>query len=433
MTAPLTPSPATKPRIFYGWWVVAAVFVAEMFAIGSTSYAFGLFVVPAGEEFGLNRATANTGLILLLLGMGLSAPLIGRLLDVFPVRNVLVCGALCMSAGFLVLATATELWIMAAALLLLVGPGAGAIGPLSAATVVSRWFNRHRGKALGVTAVATSLGGSVLVPVMAFNLEMFGWRTTLMIQAALIATVVSLIAWTMVRDRPEHLGLLADGDDEPSEAASSARETAVWRYAQLVRNRDFWCISLAVGLTFAVSQAILVSLVPYATDIGIGTRQAAMLISVLAFSSILGKLTFGAIADKVDKRWLLLVIICFILLQLAVLLVQPGFWVLLVILSVAGFATGGELPVWAALVADRFGSVSYGSVMGAMNLLNVMANLIALRYVGEAFDRTGDYRFAFTSFLAVVIVAIIATLLISQPRAASTGESPAQPAPADPH
>ena len=76
-------------RLYFGWWVLAAVFVGEMFAIGSTSYAFGLFVVPAGEAYGASRGTLNTGLILFLLGMGLSAPFVGRLLDRFLLRGLL--------------------------------------------------------------------------------------------------------------------------------------------------------------------------------------------------------------------------------------------------------------------------------------------------------------------------------------------------------
>jgi MFS family permease len=405
---------ARSQGVFYGWWIVAAVFVCEMFAIGSTSYAFGLFVIPVGEELGLSRADANTGLILLLAGMGASAPLTGRLLDKVPVRAVLVGGALTMGVGFVVLALAHSPWVMGASMLLLVGPGAGAIGPLSATTVVTRWFNRSRGKAMGLTAVATSVGGSVLVPVMAFNLSLLGWRSTLLLQGLLIATVVSVIAWIFVRDRPADVGLQTDGCIEGDEQPLSESENVSWTLRALFKCRDFWCITVAVGLTFAVSQAILASLIPYARDINIGVGQASFLVSALALSSIAGKLAFGTIADRVDKRWLLLVIILFIIVQLATLLAQPGFVTLLLILSVAGFATGGELPVWAALVADRFGSLSYGSVMGTMNLLNMLGSLVALRFIGETYDRTGNYQLALQSFLVVVVVAVVATSLITR-------------------
>lgn len=407
---------SSTPGIFYGWWVVAAVFVAEMFAIGSTSFAFGLFVVPAGSEFGLSRASANTGLILILIGMGGAAPLVGRLLDRFPARYVMVGGALAMGLGLVGIALSRQLWLVSALLLLLVGPGAGAIGPLAASTVVSRWFTRRRGRALGITAVATSLGGTVLVPIMSFNLELFGWRGTLIIQGVAIAVVVSLIALLFVRDRPEQMGLSTDGES-PAEIVNAAPPAADrrWTLPQLLRTADFWYITLAIALTSGVSQAILVSLVPYALDLDIALPQASLLISVLAFASIIGKLSVGAIADRVDKRWLLLVISCFILLQLLVLLAEPGFMLLFIALAITGVVTGGELPVWAALAADRFGSVSYGLAMGCMSLIVTLCSIAAILFVGRAYDLTKNYDLALTVLCGFVVFALVMVLLISRP------------------
>lgn len=402
--------------VFYGWWIVAGVFVAEMFAIGSTSFAFGVFVVPVSDEFGLSRATANTGLVLILLGMGLSAPLIGRLLDRFPVRWVLVGGAVSMGSGLVGIALVSDLFWIAVLLMLLVGPGAAAIGPLSATAVVSRWFRRQRGRALGVTSVATSLGGAVLVPVIGFNLELFGWRGALLIQGLAIMAVVSLVSLAVVRDRPQDMGLLPDGATETSTVDAAPAETATWSLAALLRSRDFWCIALVVAPTFAASQALLVTLVPYAIAMDISPPRAALLVSILAFSSILGKLVFGAIADRVDKRWLLLVIILFILMQFGLLLARPGFWALFGLLGITGLATGGELPVWAALVADRFGAASYGLVMGCMSLMVTLTSLIGIRYIGQAYDLYGSYDAAFCVFMACVLGAALAVRFISSSR-----------------
>lgn len=409
--------------VYYGWWVVAAVFVAEMFAIGSTSYAFGMFVIPVGSEFDLPRATTNTGLVLILLGMGLSAPLVGRLLDRFPAQWVLTGGALVMGVGLIGIGLAQDLWLIAALLLCLVGPGAGAIGPLSAATIVSRWFQQRRGRALGITSVATSLGGAVLVPVIGFNLGLFGWRGALLIQGAIIIVVVAAIALWLVRDSPDQLGLGRDDDPSAGPLNSGTAQRERWRVRALLRDWDFWCITLAVALTFAVSQSLLATLVPYAIDMGIMPERAAWLISVLAISSILGKLFFGAVADRFDKRWLLLIVALFIVCQLAVLLWQPSFWALLLLLGVTGLATGGELPVWAALVAERFGTASYGVVMGCMNLLVTLSSLVAIRYSGKAYDVIGSYDAAFIVFILCAVVACVCVAMIS-PRRSQRSAAP---------
>lgn len=413
-------SPAA-PALYYGWWLIVAVFVGEMFAIGSTTYAFGLFVKPLEQEFGISRGDANKGLALFIVGMGLSAPLIGRLLDRRSARRIMLFGALWMALGLVAVAMAPSLGWMALAILLIVASGAAMIGPLTANTLAARWFERKRGRALGLVAVGTSVGGTLLVPLMAYNVEAFGWRQALMIQAGLIAVIVGALALWVVRDRPQDLGLLPDGD--LARRQSAAAELAAgreWKPGELLRHRDFWCIGLSVGLTFAVTQSVLASLIPYATDTGIDAKKAALLVSSLSVCSILGKLLFGALAERIDKRWLLLAVVAFTVVQLATLIVQPSFGWLLVICGLAGFAIGGELPVWAAIIAERFGPRSFGTVMGLMNPINMVCSLSAISYVGFAYDRSGGYTLPFQHFLLVSAAAAVMTLLISRPANAVT-------------
>jgi sugar phosphate permease len=280
--------------------------------------------------------------------------------------------------------------------------------------VVARWFTRHRGKAMGIAAVATSLGGSVIVPFMAFNLERYGWRMALIIQGVLTVVIVGALAVLVVRSRPQDLGLLPDGDREAPAGAQDVASGPRWTMPQVLKTRDFWCIGLSVGLTFAINQSVLASIIPYATATGIGLKQATLLVSCMAIGSIIGKLAFGAIADRSDKRWLLLIAIACTVLQLAVLIAQPSFPVLLVICALAGLAIGGELPVWAALVAERFGPNSFGSVLGMMNPINMALSLVAIGFIGRSFDRTGSYTLALEIFIGVALLAAVLVLLISR-------------------
>lgn len=413
-------SASAAPRLFYGWWLIAAVFVGEMLAIGSTTYAFGLFVKPLQEEFGISRGDANKGFALLIVGMGLSAPLIGRLLDRRSARRVMAFGAAWMAGGFVAVALAPSLGWMALATLLMIASGSAMIGPLAANTLASRWFAAKRGRALGIVAVGTSVGGTLLVPLIAYHIGTYGWRTALLIQAALIFGVAGTLALWVVRDRPQALGLLPDGATAAPTSAAAATMPAgpEWTARQLFRNRDFWCIGLSVGLTFAVTQSVLASLVPYATDAGIDAKKAALLISSLSVCSILGKLLFGALAERIDKRWLLLTVVAFTIAQLCTLIAQPDFTWLLIICGIAGFAIGGELPVWAAIIAERFGSRSFGTVMGLMNPINMICSLTAIGFVGAAYDRSGGYQMPFTAFLGVAAASALMTVLITKPTAA---------------
>jgi MFS family permease len=403
-----------NPR-YYGWKVVGAILLAEFFAIGSTSYAFGLFVIPVSAEFDLTRAQANSGMICLVLGMGLSSPLLGSLLDRFDPRYVFTGGALVLGGGLVALGLSTHCGMMALILFTLVGPGAGAIGPMAGSTVVSRWFCSNRGRALGIASLGASLGGVLLVPVLAFNQGWAGWRGALIIQGLLVSMLVVLVALIVVRRPPRKhpLAMPVQTDEGAGHGAPPVRVAL----RELLGNRSFIGIGLSVALVFSISQAILISLVPHVQRLGVSPSRAALLIAVLAISSMLGKLMFGVLADRFKKRRVLTIIIVFVIFQLLVLLAEPSFHLLLVALAVTGLATGGELPVRAALIGDYFDTRSYGWIIGVMNLVNMSFNLVLIACVGAMFDSAGHYQYAFLSLLALAFISLSFSFMITAPRA----------------
>lgn len=406
MTAPVTPTtPARGDR--RRWRIVAAVFVCEMLSVGSTSYAYGLFIEPLQREFDLSRAEANTGLVLLILGMAIAAPLVGRLLDRLPLRRVLIGGACAMAAGLFAIAFTHSLPLAGIALVL-VAMGATALGPLTAASAVTVWFERDRGKALGITAVGTSVGGALIVPLLAFNLGWLGWRMALVAQGVLIVAVVAALAWAVLDARPP----------AHTRAPAGAPASAAW-----LRSRNFWCIGLAVALVFAISQSLLASLIPYATDRGLSLAQGTALVSALSITSIFGKLVLGGLGDRCDKRLLLAFIVALLIAGLLALRAEPGFMVLVAVCALTGFVLGGELPVWAALAGDCFDRRQYGAVMGAMTLINGLFSMAAVRLVGEAYDAFGGYGEAFAGCAAAATIAALLIAGIRTRRASDANES----------
>lgn len=407
-------APVATP-FFHGWWVVLAGFVCTMMAIGSTTYAFGLFVAPLSTEFGLSRANANTGFILLLLGFALWAPLVGRLLDRVPARSVMLAGAWLFAGGFVLVASATTPWLMGLAVLGPVAFGTVASGALAANTITSRWFITHRGKAMGLLAVATSVGGFTMPPLIAWLMQQFGWRTALMAQGIGLATIATVMVLLFVRDRPADIGLLPDGAAQPANTPAATSSGTLWSAGQMLRSANFWLIGCGAGILLGADQALLVSMVPYGTDAGLSLQQATLLVSCLTFSAILGKLAIGALADRIDKRWLFCAVAACNFAFLVVLTLGPSYPVLLVACCIIGLAIGGTYPLWMTLTADCFGSASFGVVMGGMNLLVMPFSIVAVRYIGLVFDRSGSYQQAFLTFIATAMVATLLILAVRLP------------------
>lgn len=406
MNATAVQTGAARAGASYKWVILSAVFVVQMLAIGSTSFGFGLFVKPVAAEFGLSRSVVNFGLMLLIVGMAFASPLVGRALDRFPARWTMLIGALLFGLGALLVATAQNLWLLAGAMFVPLAIGTAILGPLSASTLVARWFDEKRGRALGIVSISMSVGGMLIVPVMALLIEHHGWRWAVGLTGIGVAAITALLSLFAIRER-----------SYPTSAAAMASTGGEqrWTARQLLTTLDFWLLVTALGLLLAMSQALLSSLVAYGTDRGLSIAQATALISAVSASSIMGKLLIGFLADIVDKRLLLAAVAVLLEIFLGMLLLAPAFPVLIVSCLVAGAAIGGTTPAWTAIISGRFGVTSFGTVMGLMVPLQMPLLLVGLHFIGSSYDRTGSYQQAFALFTALGPVAFIAALLIGRP------------------
>ncbi len=391
--------------VFYGWWIVAAAVIAQAFAVGLTQYAFPLFLKPVAEEFGASRSEVASGYSGLAVVMALLGPFVGRALDRGSIRAVLCAGALGMAVGFAAIAAAPQLWLLGLLFAGLVGAGAVAAGPLSTSKLVANWFVRRRGFALGISATGTSFGGFAIPPLLALAIERFGWRgAAVAMAAALVLLALPILAFTVV-GHPEERGLAPDGDAlEPGVQTAFASPAAQTSLA-LLRDRNFLAITIAIGSVFAILAGLLTNLHAYATDLGIPAERASLLFSSLSACGIAGKLGFGAIADRRSKRALVWTAMALLAAFLGVLLARPGFGWLVLASGVAGFALGGFLPLWGALIGDCFGREAFGRVMGTMGPLMLPLNVAALQLAPWSFDATGSYDVALRAFLGWVAVA----------------------------
>lgn len=390
----------------YRWVILIAAFIVQLLAIGSTSYGFGLFVKPVSAEYGLSRADVNLGLIFLVSGSAIFSPLVGRAFDRFPARWLIMAGGILFGLSSLAIALIRDLYLIAFVIFAPLACGTVLLGPIMASTLVSRWFDDRRGQALGVVAVSSSTGGMLMVPVMSWLIERYDWRDATMLAGPGIAAITVIVAMVMRERTPLLVARQSAGTDDVEER---------WTISGLVRSRDFWLLAGTIGILFSMSQALLSSLVAYGSDRGFSASQAAMLLSGVSLSSIIGKLLIGAMADRVDKRLLLGGVAALFGIFALILLMHPAFAVLIGGCLVAGAAIGGSLPLWAAIISARFGVGSFGAVMGWTAQMQLPLQLAALRFIGESYDRTGSYDLAFYVFVALSPVAMLMALCIGRP------------------
>jgi MFS family permease len=393
--------------MFFGWRVVAGSFVALMLVVGFFTYAFTLFVTPLREEFGVNLEQVMYAPTLAPLLALVTTPFFGVMIDRHPVRLLMTVGCLLTAAGFYAMSIASSLSIFVVAYALTFALSNGLAGIMSAGAVVSRWFVRSRGRALGITTIGTSFGGMVVPALATWWIASGGWREAFENLALVMLLVVTPVVWFNVRGRPAELGLEPEGDGAADVDAEPAELPPPQGIRDIVSQREFWLIGTSVGFLAGTFSAVLANLVPYATELGASEVQASTLVLVLALCGLVGKLLFGMAADRFHLKWGLWTSQALAGLSFLLMALEPGYLLVVVAAMCMGFSTGGFLPVWNAMVARIFGVDSYGRAMGVMGPIVTLVIMPAFILAGRMHDHFGDYVNVLLLFSALIIVAMV--------------------------
>ncbi len=243
-------TPPRKPRVFYGYWMVAFTFLCLTICIGCGSFSFSLFVKPLQSSLDWSRGQIMVGFTIFWVMMGVGSPVVGRLLDRHGARGVISIGALLMGLGFVLLSTVSDLYLFYLGYVL-VGTGASGIGPVPSSAVVSNWFKKKRGTAIGLMSAGIGAGGVVMAPVANYLLESFGWRTTYFAIALIVWVAIIPLSLLVVRTRPSDMGLNPDDvQSVAGETESEARAVTLsgLTMRQTVATSAFWLIGVSYFL-----------------------------------------------------------------------------------------------------------------------------------------------------------------------------------------
>ena len=408
---------ALARRVFYGWVVVAVVFVALLVAAGVRA-APTVLINPLEDELGWTRAAISGAVSLGLLLYGATGPAVGWLLDRTSPTLVTVGGLVLISASTLAGATVQELWHLSLFWGVLSGIGTGAVAPVLGATVASRWFVAHRGVALGVLGAASSAGQLVTVPALMWLVVAVGWRDATVVLALATAAVIAPVA-VLMRDSPATMGLrplgappaaLESPAPEPGTAVADAGPPRGGRVmGRAVRTPAFWLLAGSFFICGASSNGVVgVHFVPHSIDHGIPAVTAAGALALMGAMNFVGTIGSGWLTDRYDPRRLLAIYYSFrglSLLLLPFVTDWPGLAVFAVLFGLDYIAT---VPPTVALVADVFGRQNVGTVFGWVFLAHQMGAALAAWLGGMARDALGDYQLV---FLAAGLVAGLGTLM----------------------
>jgi MFS family permease len=398
--------------MFKGWWIVGTHFSAQLFATGFFQYSFLLLVEPVINEFSTDATTVNylpaaAGLLGLVI-----APIAGPLVDRWSAKGLMIIGTISLVLGLVGLSLCQTILQFVVVGAVFISLAMNLVGPMTGSAVVSRWFTARRGRALGIAAIGTSVGGMLMPAGLGIAIETIGWREGLQIIALLTAVTVLPLLFFRFWDHPSDCGLEPEPSSSGESAGPGSNEVRPSTTREILVRPTFWFFTLSLGLFLAVYSATLNNFGKFGSDLGLEVAEIATLVSVLAMAGILGKLSFGYLADRISLKVGLIAAIAATGVALVLFASQPDYWVLLLAMVVMGFASGGILPVWNALVAVIFGVQNFGRAMGLM--APGIAILVAPSYpiFGAVRDATGSYVPIFQGALVVLAISVVLVLQI---------------------
>lgn len=414
-------SPAPQaPTLFYGWVLVAVLLILLSLGQGVAIYMYSLVAGAVNTEFGATRFMLMLGSTGMFLMIGLCSPVLGRLLDRYPSKGILLAGAIAMGLGFMLVALSVHIWMVVASYVVFLGVGAAILSPLATSTLLSRWFVRRRGLAIGIATLGTQFGGFVFPPIVAATMEAYSWRIAIGGLGLAILVILPPVIWLLVVDRPENKGQLPDGQSLPvaAEGQGAAPRPVAPKlgFAELLLQRNFLLVVAIVGVVVATNTLLLTNLALFAAEVGETPARGALLVSLTSLLGIAFSPLVGWLCDTISIRLVAALVTLFLALACFIFGVANTYPLLLLATFFQGVGGGGVFPLWASLVGHLYHTRVYGQVMGSVTLLISISTAMAPVLGGWSYDVTGGYRFMFLVLLALLILVLLLTPLLRVPR-----------------
>jgi MFS family permease len=415
-----------RPRIFYGWYIVGASVALNFYLSLSFFNGFQVFFLPIQREFRWTRALTSGAFSLRQVETGLLAPAIGFLVDRWGPRPVILLGVAFSGLGMVLMGFINSVWTFYVAFLIVSLGMSGASHGVSWVTAVGNWFNRMRGRALGIAMLGPVISGPLLITI-AIMEGAIGWRTSVIVLGIgmwVIGFPLALVA----RSRPEDYGYLPDGaapdesDLGSAEGQGQSRNENSWGLTarQAVATREFWVMTIIFGAQFVGIGGLMVHLIPLLEDIGYSSAQAASILGMVFFLSGIGRLAAGVFADRFDPRLVLISLIGFLAIGFIVLsqMETSGFWQSALFALPFGIGFGGTIPLRPFLIRRIFGARAFGSIQGLMHGISIAAGVVSPVFYGYVFDVSGSYDVALYASVAIIAAAIPIVFMLGPSREA---------------
>ncbi len=364
-----------RPSWYYGWTQVLALSITETISWGILYYSFSVFLLPMEDDLGWSQSQLTGAFSLALLISGIAGIPMGRWLDRHGPRALMTAGS--VAATLLVLAW-SQVGNLAAWYLIWIGIGVAMAATFyePAFAMIAVWFRRKRSRALTILTFFGGFASVIFIPLANRLVVSYDWRTALVVLAAILAVGTIPAHALILRRRPGDLGLRPDGALAPlpvnannPEATSDDDDEPAITWQNALRGSAFWWIGSAFMLVMLAMVAVTIHLIPTLVGRGFRTGFAASAAGLVGLFALPGRLIFTPLGGILPRQVVTALIFGLEAAAIAVLAVADSRAEVLVFVMLFGSGFGAITPARAALVADVYGSQSFGTIAGALAMM----------------------------------------------------------------
>jgi MFS family permease len=393
-------------RVFYGWYVVAAVLVVTTAFAGFIFYNLSVLLAAFVAEKGFPVALASTATASFFVAAGLAGVLAGWLVDRIDVRLVIAGGATVAALALTSVGVLETTWQLFA-FHLVFGFAHGTCGLVPVTTVIARWFTMRRALAFSIGSTGLSLGGVAVTPLVALAVERHGLSATAPWMALGLFVGIVPLTLLVLRPSPQAMGLAPDGLSRTEAAAAPPAPSTSLR--DTLRSRYFHAVSMSYLFVLGAQVAAIAHLYRFAS-LRDGAETAALVLATMAATSTIGRLIGGAVLLKVPTRTFALAMMAMQALALAGLAWAYSRWTILAGVTAFGLTMGNTLMLQPLLLVERFGTREYGRIYAVSQLFSVWGLAGGAALVGLIYETSGGYE---VPFIAIALASVVGLAVLA--------------------
>ena len=397
-----------RRREYDGWLIVGIVFLSSALTIGSSNYAFGLFVDPLEESFGWSRTAISASLSFWAIG-SLTAPLLGRFMDSYGARRLLAGSLVLYGLSFVLRPLMTELWHLYALSIIQFFAFSG-MNMLPAGRLVGLWFPKSKGRVMGFAMMGNNFGGLTVPVLTGYVLAIATWGTAFVVMG-IMAFGIALMAILFVHERTPHRAKEAARGGSSSPSSGMVGLTV----KEALRTGAFYYVTVATALGSFTYSALLPQISTHLLDQGVDNATVVTLLALLAGFGMAGKGIFGYLAEKYTARIAMMLSLGGQTVLISVIVAYPVGVHLWFIVPIFGFFFGAYGVLITLLLQENFGLKNFGSIAGLSGLVGMIAAVTGPLMAGASSDYLDSYGPAFLAVAALFATAILLLTRVKSP------------------